>query len=156
MPRPDKTPDSGDLLLADINTTPLVDVMLVLLIIFMVTIPAIVSSAPVRLPDRTAERLASPPGTPVITLTATGTVYWNREPVPLSGLAARLAGRGQDTPATGSVELRADADVPFERVKAILRLLDQAGIRRVSLVTGPIPPGPGARAIPSARIGNRP
>jgi len=119
--------------LSDINVTPLVDVILVLLIIFMVTAPMMSRGIDVRLPkteagsDATEDRL-------VITVDRDSTIYLNDRPVNLALLTDRLKDEMQRT-GTEFVFLRADQDVPYGRVMAVMDQIKQAGADKVGMVT---------------------
>jgi len=128
--------------LAEINVTPLVDVILVLLIIFMVTAPMMQRGIDVALPQaRSAtgaeeERL-------VVTVDSTNRVWLNETPVPLHMLEERLLAASRNI-ANPFVYLRADRAVPYGDVMAVMDRIKQAGIERVGLVTEPLPPSAGA------------
>ena len=120
--------------MAEINVTPLVDVMLVLLIIFMVTAPLLVAGVPVNLPDSRAKPL-DPPQKPVqISLTADGKVHVDDAEVAEAALPDRLAAipRGADAP---QIYLRADRALDYGRVMAVMGELSRAGLTKVALVT---------------------
>ena len=120
--------------MAEINVTPLVDVMLVLLIIFMVTAPLLVAGVPVNLPDTRARPL-DPPRKPVqISLTADGKVHVDDAEVAPAALADRLAAipHGPDAP---QIYLRADRTLDYGRVMAVMGELSRAGLTKVALVT---------------------
>ena len=129
--------------LSDINVTPLVDVVLVLLIIFMVTAPMMSRGIDVRLPkteagtDATEDRL-------VITVDRDSTVYLNDRPVNLALLTDRLK---SEIKRTGSdfVFLRADHDVPYGRVMSVMDQIKKAGADKVGMVTRPAGAGPAER-----------
>ncbi|MBI3449381.1 MAG: biopolymer transporter ExbD [Acidobacteria bacterium] len=125
--------------LAEINVTPLVDVILVLLIIFMVTAPMMQRGIDVALPQAKSatgaetERL-------VVTVDRTNRVWLNETPVALHLLQERLQGAAKSM-AEPFVYLRADRAVPYGDVMAVMDRIKQAGIERVGLVTEPLPPG---------------
>ncbi len=122
--------------LADINVTPLVDVVLVLLIIFMVTAPVLQSGIEVSVPkthtvkEITEERL-------VVSIDRAQRVYLGNEPVNINRLAARIREKIRD-PERQPVYLRCDEDVPFGAYATVLDALKQGGITQVSIVTEPI------------------
>jgi biopolymer transport protein TolR len=122
--------------MAEINVTPLVDVMLVLLIIFMVTAPLLTAGVPVELPDSRANALPQEPDQITISILADGQVYLDKEPVTEGTLAVRLEaiphGDGGKPPL---VTLRADAGLDYGRVMAVMGELNRAGFNSVSLVT---------------------
>jgi biopolymer transport protein TolR len=123
--------------MAEINVTPLVDVMLVLLIIFMVTAPLLVAGVPVNLPDSRAKSL-DPPQKPVqISLSADGKTFIDEVEVAAAALPDRLAGiaakgGGKDAP---QIYLRADRTLEYGRVMAVMGELSHAGLTKVALVT---------------------
>ena len=122
--------------MADINVTPLVDVMLVLLIIFMVTAPLMNAGVPVDLPDSNAKALAQEPEQLEISLTAEGTLYLNKDALAPGELAARLAAlprNAQGKPPL--VTLRADKVLDYGRVMAVIGELNHAGFNSISMVT---------------------
>jgi biopolymer transport protein TolR len=122
--------------LADINVTPLVDVVLVLLIIFMVTAPVLQSGIEVNVPrtrtvkEVTEERL-------VISIDKSQRVYFGNEPININQIGARLKQRIRD-PQHQSIYLRSDEDVPFGAFATVMDAIKQAGISNVSIVTQPI------------------
>ena len=129
------SPDQG--LLSEINTTPLVDVMLVLLIIFLITIPAVSSSIQVSLPLETGRTQQPTPQTIVITVDATGAIYWNREgPVDAAALALGLQTMAALEPQP-EVHVRGDARLPYAAVGDVMAAAQAAGILRVGLLTEP-------------------
>ncbi|MGZ3199749.1 MAG: ExbD/TolR family protein [Croceibacterium sp.] len=120
--------------IAEINVTPLVDVMLVLLIIFMVTAPLLTSGVPIQLPDSRANPLDQEPDQVTISLDREGVVYIDKDRVPSGGLADRLAAlhHGGKAPL---VTLRADRGIDYGRVMAVMGELNHAGFNSISLVT---------------------
>lgn len=129
--------------MADINVTPLVDVMLVLLIIFMVTAPLLTSGVPIDLPDTSARPLDQPEQPPVqISIDASGALFIDDEAVSQAQLASRLdaiaaeQGPGPDgAGAQRAIMLRADRALDYGRVMRVMGELNRAGLNRVSLVT---------------------
>lgn len=121
----------------DINVTPFVDVMLVLLIIFMVTAPMLVTGVPVDLPDSKAAAL-EPDLVPLkVTVDSSGTVFIDDEPVPANDLSARLAAiaaSGGDA-SERRVFVRADAGLGYGKVMAIIGEVTFAGFRKVALIS---------------------
>ncbi len=123
--------------MAEINVTPLVDVMLVLLIVFMVTAPLLKAGVPVELPDSRAKALAEAEGPVSLTLSRSGEVWIDDLPVGPGELAARLAAlplgaEGKPRPVT----LRADTAIDYGRVIAVMGELNRAGFNSIALVTG--------------------
>ncbi len=125
--------------MAEINVTPLVDVMLVLLIIFMVTAPLLVAGVPVNLPDSRAKALDPADAPPVeISVDGDGAIYIGSQEVPFDALPARLeaiavSGAGGDE--GPQVNLRADTALQYGRVMQVMGELNRAGLNRVALVT---------------------
>jgi biopolymer transport protein ExbD len=125
--------------MAEINTTPLVDVMLVLLVVFIITAPLLTHAIRLDLPDTSAP--ASPPTDPpiVVSIDAGESLYWNDEPVPdLEGLRQRLeqAASGRSPP---ELQLRADRQVRYQRIADVMAAAQRAGISRLGFVTDPAP-----------------
>jgi biopolymer transport protein TolR len=120
--------------MAEINVTPLVDVMLVLLIIFMVTAPLLVAGVPVNLPDSRAKPLEQQQKPVQISLDTSGKLYVDEVEVPMPALPDRLASlpRGADAP---QIYLRADRSLDYGRVMQVMGELSRAGLTKVALVT---------------------
>jgi biopolymer transport protein ExbD len=125
--------------LSEINTTPLVDVMLVLLIIFLITIPVINSSVSVKLPRQTNQLQKLQAQTIVISVNAIGTIYWGDSPIfDKQSLQSRLQEIALQAPQP-EVHIRGDARANFEAVARVLAACQQAGIVRIGFVTEPQP-----------------
>jgi biopolymer transport protein ExbD/biopolymer transport protein TolR len=122
--------------LADINVTPLVDVVLVLLIIFMVTAPVLQSGIEVSVPktktvkEITEERL-------VVTINRNQEVFLNNQPVNINQIAQRIHEKVRD-PQGQSIYVRADENVPFGAFATVMDAVKQSGITNVSIVTQPL------------------
>ena len=124
--------------MADINVTPLVDVMLVLLIIFMVTAPLLTAAVPVDLPDSRARAAEVPDAEPVqLSIDADGIVYLGEERIAADALPARLAelARPGADGKPPQINLRADKALDYGRVMRVMGELNRAGLNRVALVT---------------------
>jgi biopolymer transport protein TolR len=135
-------PGSGDSI-ADINVTPLVDVMLVLLIIFMVTAPILQQGVSIDLPKVTSGPLTGQDEQLVVNIAKTGQVYLNDTPYTLPDLTEKLravAAARRDQPLQ-PIYVRADQAVPYGQVMRAMAAVRQAGVVRVGLVTEP-PPEP--------------
>lgn len=122
--------------MAEINVTPLVDVMLVLLVIFMVTAPLLKAGVPIDLPDSRAKALAEAELPVSIAMSRDGSVYLDDAPVAPGGLAALLAtlpkgADGKEKP----IILRADKLLDYGRVIAVMGELNRAGFNSITLVT---------------------
>jgi len=122
--------------LSDINITPLVDVVLVLLIIFMVTAPVLQSGIDVNVPktrtvrEITEERL-------VITIDKSQRVFLGNDPININEIGSKLRQKIRD-PQHQSIFVRSDEDVPFGAFATVMDAVKQAGIRNVSIVTQPL------------------
>jgi len=122
--------------LAEINVTPLVDVMLVLLIIFIITAPMLVQGLNVNLPKQDAPSIAAESDKPlVLTLSTDRIIYLEDEPIHLELLGDRLGAAlaGQPRP----VYVKADEDLPYGFVIKVLAILDKVGVEQVGMVTLP-------------------
>jgi biopolymer transport protein TolR len=124
--------------MAEINVTPMVDVMLVLLIIFMVTAPLLVAGVPVDLPDSKADPLQQEQEPVAITIHPDGAIFVGESRVADSDLAARLQAiaSGSNEPGGPRIFLRADRALDYGRVMQLMGELSSAGLRRISLVSG--------------------
>ena len=129
--------DSEERPMAEINVTPLVDVMLVLLIIFMVTAPLFTHAVRIDLPRARSAPNAQKPEAVTLALDAAGTLRWNGEALDAAALDARLA----ETAARDAdidMLLRADRETRYERIAQVLSQIQRAGLNRVGLVTDPV------------------
>ena len=124
--------------MADINVTPLVDVMLVLLVIFIITAPLMASSIRLDLPQTAAGRPVASPRFVSLVVDARGDVFLNEQPVTLDVLAMRLASAAADGSDT-EVQLRADRTVPYGKVVELMGIANQAGLSRIGFVTETAP-----------------
>jgi biopolymer transport protein ExbD/biopolymer transport protein TolR len=125
--------------LAEINITPLVDVVLVLLVIFMLTAPVLQSGIEVAVPKtKTVKQITE--DRMVVTINKDSEVYLQDKPINLSDLTARLASSGKD-PAHQVIYLEADEKVPFGAFASVMDAVKQAGITNISIVTQPIEKG---------------
>ncbi|MCO6419646.1 ExbD/TolR family protein [Siccirubricoccus sp. KC 17139] len=125
--------------MAEINVTPLVDVMLVLLIIFMVAAPMMTVGVPVRLPQANASRVPTPVQPITVTVIAPGEIYLQENRVEEAELPALLAQAREGQDPAPAVHLRGDKDVPYGEVLRVLGGLRGAGVDRVALVADPAP-----------------
>ena len=124
--------------LAEINVTPLVDVMLVLLIIFMITAPMLQHEVEVNLPEVTNKPHAQSEEQLVLTITREGSVFLNRTAYTLEALRPYLQALSQAQP-DQAMFLRADAEVPYGRVVQVMDAVKKAGILRLGMITQPEP-----------------
>ena len=127
--------------MAEINVTPFVDVMLVLLIIFMVAAPLLTVGVPIELPKTAAQALPSDPQEPLtVTLAADGRVLIQNTEVARDDLVARLRAIAAER-ADDRVYLRADGTVPYEQVAQVMGALNAGGFSSIGLVTDVGGPG---------------
>jgi biopolymer transport protein ExbD len=124
----------------EINTTPMVDVMLVLLVIFIITAPLLTHAIRLDLPQAQAPSSPERPETVTLSIDAEGGLFWNDQP--LAGDAAlreRLAAATATTPQP-ELHLRADRETRYQRIAEVLSAAQQAGIERIGFVTDPRAP----------------
>ena len=131
---------SGPSPMSDINMTPLIDVMLVLLVIFMITAPLMSSSLRLDLPKTDAAQPNDAPQFISVALDAEGKLYFSDEVVDAAGFAARVADAARKNPRT-EVQLRADKAVPYGRVAEVIGVVQKAGLSRIGFVTEPAAAG---------------
>ncbi len=125
--------------LAEINITPLVDVVLVLLVIFMITEPVLQSGIEVNVPKTRTVKVITQQRM-VVTIDRDQNVYLNDQPVNVHELPARLRQAGTD-PSRQTIYLRSDERVPFGAFASVMDAVKQAGITNVSIVTQPVETG---------------
>ncbi|MHA6316513.1 ExbD/TolR family protein [Altererythrobacter sp. CAU 1778] len=121
--------------MAEINVTPLVDVMLVLLIIFMVTAPLLTAGVPVDLPDSRAEALAQEQDQIQVSIDSEGFIYLDDALIDIGGFPDAIANAGCEGDNAPLITLRADRALDYGRVIAVMGELNRAGCRQISLVT---------------------
>jgi biopolymer transport protein TolR len=130
--------------LAEINITPMVDVMLVLLIIFMVTAPLMTSGVTVDLPKTNAQPLNSDAEPVTVAIKASGEIFIQNEPAELADLVTKLQGIAQNNP-DRRIFVRGDKDVPYGRIMEVMGTITQGGFNKVALLaeqTATPPAGP--------------
>ncbi len=131
------SPDDDDDLVADINTTPLVDVMLVLLIIFLITIPVVIQSIPVELPKERNLPTQTKPENIVIAVNKDGDMFWNNQRVADDvDLLDRLKQVAVKQPQP-EVHIRGDREGRYEFVGRVVFACQRAGILKVGFITEP-------------------
>jgi biopolymer transport protein TolR len=126
---------SGRAPMAEINVTPLVDVMLVLLIIFMVTAPLLVAGVPVKLPQSRAKALDQDSKPVTLSINGKGQVFLDEAPVTDADLPQRFAELRQQLDPETQLFLRADKTLEYGRVMRVMGELNRAGLNKVALVT---------------------
>jgi biopolymer transport protein ExbD len=135
--------EAEDEVVSAINTTPLVDVMLVLLIIFLITIPVVIQSTPVDLPKETNQPTQTKPENINIVVTKDGDVFWNNELVDNKKLLARLKEIAVKQPQP-EVHVRGDKNARYEFVGRVVFACQRAGIIKIGFITEPPVRGAGA------------
>lgn len=128
---------SNKRLMSEINVTPFVDVMLVLLIIFMVTAPMMVQGVNVSLPETTAQPLPSEKEHLIVSIDAKGQVHISNYPVAMESLQHKLS-KILEGRSDREVYLRADKDIPYGRVVKVMAEIKAAGVEKLGMVTIPI------------------
>ncbi len=126
--------------MSEINMTPLVDVMLVLVVIFIITAPLLASSIRLDLPRTDAAKPNDAPKFVTVVLDKSGGTFLNEKPVTAAQLAERLAQAARDNPDT-EIQLRADQAVPYGRVVEVMGAAQKAGLNRIGFVAD-TPPAP--------------
>ena len=120
--------------MSDINMTPLIDVMLVLLVIFIITAPLMSSSLRLDLPKATGAQPSSAPQFVTVAVDLAGQMFWGDQPVTVADLTVKVRETAQRNPAT-EVQLRADKRVPYGRIAELIGLVQAAGLSRIGFVT---------------------
>ncbi|MDR2368941.1 MAG: biopolymer transporter ExbD [Deltaproteobacteria bacterium] len=150
MRNPNPEDDSGGLSsISDINVTPFIDVMLVLLIIFMVTAPLMIGGVKINLPKTTGLAMARPDKPLIVSLDADSQVFVDKDPLADDQRATvfkRLAMESE----TGEVFVRGDGEVKYSKMMELMGELGQAGFARVTLVTNVLPGDPAPAAVQGA------
>ncbi len=125
--------------MAEINTTPLVDVMLVLLIIFIITAPLLTHAIRIDLPQARSQSSPEKPQTVTVSIDAAGALYWEGQAIAPEALADRLAAAAAGQPQP-ELHLRADRDTRYQVLAELMAQARQAGIARIGFVTDPSTP----------------
>ena len=120
--------------MSDINMTPLIDVMLVLLVIFMITAPLMTSSLKLDLPKAEGARPTDAAQFITVAVDPQGKLYWGDEALDADALKRRVREAAQRNPGT-EVQLRADKSVPYGRIAELIGLVQEGGLARIGFVT---------------------
>jgi biopolymer transport protein ExbD len=128
--------DDDDGLMNEINMTPLVDVMLVLLIVFMVTIPVIRHAVKIDLPHASSQKEDTKPAQVTVTVDADGNVLWDDKKVDDAALRAKIAEAEQANPQP-ELHLDADRKVAYEKVAEVMSAAQAGGLTKIGFVTQP-------------------
>ena len=130
------TQDEPDEVMNEINMTPLVDVMLVLLIIFIITIPVMKHAVNVELPRASNQQEQVKPETVRLSVNAQGAYFWNETPVADDALPALLAAEAAKNPQP-DLHIRGDKAVRYERVAQAMAAAQRAGLHKIGCITEP-------------------
>jgi biopolymer transport protein ExbD len=130
------TQDEPDEVMNEINMTPLVDVMLVLLIIFIITVPVMKHAVNIDLPRASSEREQTKPENILFSVAADGSYYWNEQKIRDDELPARLAAEAAKDPQP-ELHIRGDKEVRYERVAQAMSAAREAGVRKIGFITEP-------------------
>ena len=133
------TQDDSDQMLSEINMIPFIDVMLVLLIIFIITVPVIKHAVKVDLPRASNEKLVDKPENVRLSVDASGAYYWNETPIADAELNTRLSQIAAMEPQP-ELHMRGDKDVRYERVALAMASAQRAGVRKIGFITEPAQP----------------
>jgi biopolymer transport protein ExbD len=129
-------PHRQQAMMSDINVTPMVDVMLVLLVIFIITAPMFTHAVKLDLPQAQAAASPPAPGAVSIAIDGEGALYWNKERVDAAGLEARLKQAATVMPQP-ELQLRADKNTRYEVVAQVMAAAQAQGLTRLGFVTDP-------------------
>jgi biopolymer transport protein TolR len=130
--------DKGAAPMSDINMTPLIDVMLVLVVIFIITAPLLASTIRLDLPKTDAAKPSEAPRFVLLVVDRSGQAFINDKPVPAADVASefvRIAAQNPDT----ELQLRADEAVPYGRIVQLMGVAQKAGLNRIGFVANPKP-----------------
>ncbi|MET3495909.1 ExbD/TolR family protein [Variovorax boronicumulans] len=130
------TQDEPDEVMNEINMTPLVDVMLVLLIIFIITVPVMKHAVNIDLPRASSEPEQPKPQNILFSVAADGAYYWNEQKIDDSELPGRLAAEAAKDPQP-ELHIRGDKAVRYERVAKAMSEAREAGVRKIGFITEP-------------------
>lgn len=131
--------NENDEVMSEINMTPLVDVMLVLLIIFIITIPVINHSVKIDLPRATNQPNDAKPQSVQLVVDANGQVFWNNALMDAVTLHNQIAQAAQQKPQP-EIHLRADRNVRYEKVAEVMAAVQQGGLQKMGFITEPKQP----------------
>jgi biopolymer transport protein ExbD len=120
--------------MADINVTPMVDVMLVLLVIFIITAPLFTHAIKLDLPNAQSTSAPEKPETISLSINAEGTIFWNNDPIGQTDLDARLAAASQQKPQP-ELQLRADKSTRYEVIAQVMSAAQSNGLTKMGFVT---------------------
>jgi biopolymer transport protein ExbD len=122
--------------MAEINTTPMVDVMLVLLVIFIITAPLLTHAVKIDLPQASSQPNHEKPDTITLSINAEGKLFWNDAPFEEAELASRLETEARKKPQS-ELHLRADKKTSYQQLAMVMSAAQNAGIEKLGFVTEP-------------------
>ncbi len=132
------TQQDGDDMMSEINMIPFIDVMLVLLIIFIITVPVIKHAVNIELPQASMEKVQDKPENIRLSVDADGVYFWNEQPVTDADFAARLQAAAAQEPQP-ELHIRGDKAVRYERVALAMATAQRGGVRKIGFITEPAP-----------------
>ncbi|MBW0172628.1 MAG: ExbD/TolR family protein [Hydrogenophaga sp.] len=133
------TQQDSDEMMSEINMIPFIDVMLVLLIIFIITVPVIKHSVNIELPQASMERVLDKPQNIRLSVDAEGTYFWNDQRVDDTEFANRLQAAAAQDPQP-ELHIRGDKAVRYERVAQAMAAAQRTGVRKIGFITEPVAP----------------
>ena len=132
------TQQDSDEMMSEINMIPFIDVMLVLLIIFIITVPVIKHAVNVELPQASMEKVQDKPENIRLSVDAEGAYFWNDQRVEDADFAARLTAAAAQEPQP-ELHIRGDKAVRYERVAQAMATAQRSGVRKIGFITEPAP-----------------
>ncbi len=132
------TPQDSDDMLSEINMIPFIDVMLVLLIIFIITVPVIKHAVNIELPQASMEKVQDKPENIRLSVDAEGVYFWNDQRVDDADFATRLQAAAALEPQP-ELHIRGDKAVRYERVAQAMAAAQRSGVRKICFITEPAP-----------------
>ncbi len=132
------TQQDSDDMMSEINMIPFIDVMLVLLIIFIITVPVIKHAVNIELPQASMEKVQDKPENIRLSVDADGAYFWNEQRVDDADFAARLQAAAAQEPQP-ELHIRGDKAVRYERVALAMATAQRSGVRKIGFITEPAP-----------------
>ena len=132
------TQDDSDEVMSEINMIPFIDVMLVLLIIFIITVPVIKHAVNIELPQASVEKVQDKPENIRLAVDADGQYFWNEQQVDDRAFAERLGAAAAQQPQP-ELHIRGDKAARYERVALAMAAAQKAGLRKIGFITEPAP-----------------
>ena len=133
------TQSDSDEMMSEINMIPFIDVMLVLLIIFIITVPVIKHAVNIELPQASLEKVLDKPENIRLSVDADGTYFWNEQRVDDADFSNRLQAAAAQDPQP-ELHIRGDKAVRYERVALAMASAQRAGVRKIGFITEPAAP----------------